>query len=86
MKKLLLLMGIGLVMGSCTENQRARAWGGTSTVHLKAGEELINATWKESDLWLLTKERPAGQAPSTYYFSEDSSYGVMEGTIIIREK
>jgi hypothetical protein len=86
MKKILLVLVMALATVSCTENIRARNWGGTSTVELEKGKTLVNATWKNTDLWLLTKDRPDGQEPSTYEFSEDSSFGVMEGKIIIKEQ
>lgn len=87
MKRIYILLVIVLfALTSCTENQRARNWGGTSTVELKEGQQLVNATWKGQDLWLLTEKREDSVAPSSYTFEEQSSYGVMEGTIIIKEQ
>jgi len=80
----------GAVMGAfltgCTENQRAREFGGTATVELKPGERLVNATWKEHDLWYLVRHRRADEPPATYEFREDSSYGVMNGTVVFLER
>jgi len=73
-----------IALSSCTDNQRARSFGGVETVELKAGERLVNVTWKEDDLWVLTKQDST--KPSTYTFQEKSSYGVMEGTIVIKEQ
>lgn len=75
-----------LITASCTDNQRARSWGGKFTMELKPGKQLINTTWKGEDLWILTKDRPDTVAPATYYFSESSSFGVIEGTITIKEQ
>jgi len=85
MKKVLLgLFGI-MMLVSCTENTRARVWGGTETIELDSGVRLVNVTWKEgSSLWILTKKDTT--KPSTYYFKEKSSFGVMEGQVIIIEK
>ena len=88
MKKLLLgLIGIVMLV-SCTENNRARVWGGTETIQLEEGVRLVNVTWKgekgATDLWMLTKKDTT--KPSTYYFKEKSSFGVMEGQVIIIEK
>jgi hypothetical protein len=85
MKKVLLgLLGITMLV-SCTENTRARVWGGSQTIQLEEGVRLVNVTWKEgSDLWILTK-RDTTKA-STYSFSEKSNLGVMEGHVIIIEK
>ncbi len=85
MKKVLLgLLGI-MMLASCTENTRARVWGGTETIELDSGVRLVNVTWKEgSSLWILTKKDTT--KASTYSFSEKSNLGVMEGQVIIIEK
>ena len=88
MKKVLLgLFGI-MLLASCTENNRARVWGGTETIQLEEGVRLVNVTWKgdkgSTSLWMLTKKDTT--KPSTYYFKEKSSFGVMEGQVIIIEK
>lgn len=88
MKKIVLgLLGI-ISLTSCTENNRARVWGGTETIQLEEGVRLVNVTWKgekgATDLWMLTKKDTT--KPSTYYFKEKSSFGVMEGQVIIIEK
>lgn len=65
---------------SCTENQRAKNWGGTADVTLKSGQEFVNATWKGDNLWILVKE-----SDGTYLFQEYSSWGVMNGAYKIKE-
>ena len=56
MKKILLffiaLFGI-ISLSSCTENQRARTFGGDLTVRLKPGEKLMMATWKGENLFFI---------------------------------
>jgi hypothetical protein len=92
MKKVLGLMigGITLMtlLYGCTENNRARVWGGTETIQLESGVRLVNVTWKgdkgSTSLWVLTKKDTT--KPSTYSFKEKSSFGVMEGEVIIIEK
>ncbi len=85
MKKVLLLTVACLGLISCTDNARARVWGGTETVNLEPGVRLVNVTWKEgASLWILTKKDTT--KPSTYSFSEKSSLGVMEGQVIIKEQ
>lgn len=86
MKRLFIILLLASMTISCTENSRARAWGGKVTLELKPGQQLMNAAWKETDLWLLTKERPDSVDPKTYQFSEKSTFGVMEGVITIKEK
>ena len=77
---------ISLSMTSCTQNQRAKHWGGEAKVYLPAGKQLDMVTWKEDNLWILTSERPNGVAPKKYQFNEESSWGLLEGTYVIVEK
>ena len=85
MKKKLLIVALvaGLLptLFSCTENQRARTFGGNMTVVLPAGEKLVMATWKDNDLFYLTEPMDSDYVPKTKLFKEDSSYGVLETTV-----
>ena len=74
------------LMNGCTEQDRARYFGGTSTVELEENKKLVNLTWKDGDLWILTKDMLPTDVAETYTFKEDSPYGVIEGLIIIKEK
>ena len=78
--KLIILAGVAflvLSLFSCTDNQRARNFGGSETIELPEHRVLVNCTWKQDDLWLLTKDTTTGKM----YFNEKSSWGVMEGEI-----
>ncbi len=70
---------------SCTDKEKARNFGGTETINLPKGQKLMMITWKESDIWYLTKPMSAKDTAETYTFQEESSYGVWEGTVIIKE-
>lgn len=83
MRKLFILL-IVVTMVSCTSNERARNYGGKEVIELDKNERLVNITWKQDDVWILTKTDTT--KPTTYSFKEKSSYGVMEGEIIIKEK
>lgn len=86
MKRIIITLSVLVVLlTSCTENKRARTWGGTSTINLNPGHKLVNMTWKESNLWYLTTPMDSGYVPKTYTFHEESSWGIAEGTIYIRE-
>lgn len=75
-----------LMLGtSCTENERAKALGGTATLRLPKGEKLVNVTWKETSMWYLTRPMRADEIVETYTFREESGYGLLEGTVIIVE-
>ena len=85
MKKLLLpLLGLTLLF-SCTDNQRARTWGGTENITLKSNQKLVNMSWKQDDLWILTVDADSSFTPKTYTFQEKSSWGAIEGTVIVKE-
>ena len=81
MKRLfaLLLLAVLFITIGCTPQSRARNFGGTENVQLKPNEVLINVTWKDDNLWILTKDTLTG----SQYFRESSSWGVWEGEIII---
>lgn len=82
----LLFISSIVTIGSCTENQRARNFGGTETIKLNPGRRLILATWKQDNLWYLTEPMPEGYVPQEKVFVENSSYGVMEGTVVFIER
>lgn len=87
MKKYTILVILAtLLISSCTENQRSRSFGGTSTVDIPQGQKLVNVTWKYDSLWVLTRQAKQGEMPETYTFQENSSFGIMEGVVIIKER
>jgi len=87
MKQLGLLFCAALALSSCTENEKVKSFGGTSTIEIPADQKFVLATWKDENLWITTKTRQAADSvKSEYRFAEKSSFGVMEGTYIIIEK
>ena len=75
MNKLVLgFLGMFL-LSSCTEQIRARNFGGSTTVDLACGNKVVNATWKNVDLWVLTKPMKTEDTPEEYSFSEHSAWG-----------
>jgi len=85
MKKYIILLLAIITITSCTKNSRAKSWGGTAEVVLPKGKKLVTATWKESNLWYLTRDMTEDDIAETYEFKEESGYGVMEGTYKIIE-
>jgi hypothetical protein len=85
MKPLITILLAVIVFSSCTDNIRARAWGGTQDITLPSGQRVVNVTWKEADLWVLTRTDTTTK-PSTYTFAEKSSWGVLEGQINLIEQ
>lgn len=87
MKRILFCLVVCVILlVSCTENQRARQFGGTLTIELPPGEKLVTATWKEVDLFYLTEPMDSNYTPKTKIFREDSSWGVMESTVVFKER
>jgi len=75
-----------LLTSSCTDNARARRFGGTANEEIKAGHKVIGATWKDADLWILTRPMRLGEVPETVILHEASSWGVVQGTVIMEER
>lgn len=87
MKYLVALVAVLLLLSfvGCTDNERARTWGGTATVTLDPGEKLVTATWKNAQLWYLTRPMAEDETPVTSTLHEDSSFGLVEGKVIFVE-
>ncbi len=86
MKKTILLLIVMTGMVSCTENSKAKNYGGVAKMELEPGQKVVNVTWKEDDLWILSKDMAPTDTAQTYIFHEKSSYGILEGTYIIKEQ
>ena len=89
MKKKLLSIALAAellsTLFSCTENERAKVYGGSMTVHLPKGEKLLMVTWKETDLFYLTEPMNSNYVPKTKTFREKSKYGMLESIIAFIE-
>lgn len=70
---------------SMTANVFVKKYGGSMTINLNKDERLVNMTWKDNDLWILTTT-DSNQSPKVYKFKEDSRFGILEGVITINEK
>lgn len=66
-------------------NWAARKIGGETEIHLPADKKLLNATWKNSSLWMLTRPMKANEYPDVYDFIESSNLDIFEGTVHIIE-
>jgi hypothetical protein len=76
---------LSATMFACTEQGRARSWGGKANLDVPAGRKLVMVTWKNDDLWLLTRAMKPTEQPETYDFQESSSWGTLQGKVTIRE-
>ena len=86
MKQLILTIVAALLLLSCTENSRVKNFGGNGTINLPRGKKLVNITWKETQIWYLTRDMDSNDVAETYTFHEESSFGVLEGTYTIIER
>lgn len=84
-KKFLVLVLLAIGLASCN-NWQARYAGGTQNVEVTQGQAVVNVTWKDDSLWVLTRQRRADEAPQKYEFKEYSNVGVLEGTVVLTEK
>lgn len=80
-----IILIVMLLFSGCTQQQKAKNFGGTYEVNLSKGKKLVNITWKDNELWYLTRDMKPGEEAETYEFLEDSNYGVWEGKVIIHE-
>jgi hypothetical protein len=85
MKKLSIFILLAIALAACTENSRVKTWGGEGTINLPAGRKLVNVTWKETQIWYLTRPMNSSDVAETYQFHEESSWGMVEGTYNIVE-
>ena len=83
MKKLVFLILTVLIISSCTSNQRAKNWGGKTTITIESNQKVINATWKDSDLWILTRDMKSVEKPEQYSLTEHSGWGILNGKVTI---
>lgn len=85
MKKLFILALAAVMTAGCTTNMMTRKWGGRQTINLPRGRKLVEVTWKDNNLWILTEPMDSGYVPKTKTFYEDSSWELLEGVITIVE-
>jgi hypothetical protein len=87
MKYLVVLVLTLILFVGCTEQHMANQFGGKTTVEVPANKKFMNITWKTPNgLWILTRDRKPGDTKETYNFTESSSWGIFEGTVVIVEK
>lgn len=82
----LVLVVTAVVSTGCTENARAKTFGGSMTIEAPVGKTVANMTWKENQLWVQYRDRKPDEKPSTTIFREYSSFGLVQGTVIVNEK
>jgi uncharacterized lipoprotein YehR (DUF1307 family) len=83
--KFVIVVIASIMMIGCTTNERVKRFGGSMTIKLDSGQKLVDVTWKENSLWYMTKPMKEDDEAETYTFKEESSYGIIEGSVIFVE-
>lgn len=89
MKKKVLILGLLIVVlltVSGCEQSMTKRYGGSMKIELEPGVKLEEITWKGSNLWYLCRPMRDDELPETHTFQENSTMGIMEGTVTIIEK
>ena len=88
MKKTHLFLSLLTILSfsSCTEQERARNFGGKINIEVPAGYKVTSATWKESELFYFIEPMEEGYVPKEKKFIESSSYGIFESEVTFKEK
>lgn len=81
----LIVLFIGFGLSSCTENQRARTFGGTATIQVEPGKKVMMATWKDEDLFYMVEDMEPDYKPHDKTLIESSSFGVIESKVVFKE-
>ena len=69
----------------CGCHAATRSLGGDMELTLEPGQKLEEITWKEYDLWYLTRPMRDDVKPETHVFHADSEFHVFEGTVTVIE-
>lgn len=85
MKHIITIIALFICLCSCTEQERTRQYGGEMTINLPAGQELMSVTWKDNDLFYLTRPMASDYVPVTKTFKENSAWGIIESTVYFKE-
>jgi hypothetical protein len=82
---LLLIAGVAFVVIKGCSRTMVKSFGGSMTIKLEPNTKLVNVTWKNTELWLLTRDMASNEVPTTLKLTENSTLGVLEGQVVIKE-
>lgn len=80
------ILALSLLLCGCTEQSITRGFGGSMELELPANQKLEEITWKNDNLWYLTRPMREDEEAETHVFQESSPLGVFEGTVTVIEK
>ena len=70
----------------CTQKDITHDFGGSMTITLEPNQKLEEITWKDNNIWYLTRPMREDEKAETHTFQEDSSWGVFKGTVTVIER
>ncbi|MBR5952593.1 MAG: hypothetical protein IKZ85_04905 [Pseudobutyrivibrio sp.] len=73
------------MLTGCTEQAITKEFGGDMTINLEPGQKLEEITWKDDNLWYVTRPMRDDEFAETHIFQESSEFGLIEGTVYIVE-
>lgn len=84
------ILGLGLILMvvlgiTACSNTLSKEYGGTMKLELEPNQKLVNITWKDTELWYLTRPMKENEEAETLTFQEKNNTGLMEGKVIIIE-
>ena len=68
MKNIIKLTALMTVLTLCSCNRLAKHYGGKMTVEVEKDQKVVNASWKNDSLWVLTRNRRADEFVETYKY------------------
>ncbi len=81
----ILITLITAVLTGCTQQTITKKYGGNMTIELDPGQKLEEITWKDNELWYVTRPMRDDEFAETHTFQESSEFGLIEGTVYIIE-
>lgn len=81
----ILALIVCLCIGIAGRQATTRSFGGEMTIELDPNVKLEEITWKDNDLWYLTRPMTEDDVAETHTFQQSSNFGVLEGTVTIIE-
>ncbi len=79
------MIAVLIALLACTDNQRSRAFGGTMEIKVPCDQSVFDVTWKGENLWYAVQPGRENWVPERKHFKEYSSYGMVEGEVILVE-
>ena len=79
------MLALLLSLLACTDNQRSKAFGGTMEIKVPCDQVVFDVTWKGEDFWYATQPATKDWVPQKKRFVEYSSYGLIEGEVVLHE-